>query len=376
MSIGLYDMDMATYRLTPFNLELMKTAAYYKRRGEIVILSPQFIPDKYTKFFIFKDYDNGEYPPGFTQISNCKYYGLAFSNNKYMPLDINIEKMKPDTSIYSKAENLILQDGTKKSQKIWQNLCEAEHCRLSLDGKNIWDKYESQFKHLAVARNLIIHDYDLGQIKDSFYIVKDILSKARTDGWATRIGTKFPINISTGEELLNWSSLKPNSIFYSLSYHGIIPDDAYLELVGRCRERACYTQLEYNVTDGSYGEDEFIKTLLPKIFKQVIISRSYKIKFSLKYDEEFFKDPRWGRVIDLLGFYQTSYTSVPIAAYIRKIPNDCLIDFARAMPEVYLFNKHKQITKPEVRELFYFVKEKNPELFDMFYHCNFESLGG
>jgi hypothetical protein len=31
MSIGLYDVDMNTYKLVPFNLELMKIAAYYKK---------------------------------------------------------------------------------------------------------------------------------------------------------------------------------------------------------------------------------------------------------------------------------------------------------------------------------------------------------
>ena len=32
MSVGLYDMDMATYTLVPFNLELMKLSAYYNGR--------------------------------------------------------------------------------------------------------------------------------------------------------------------------------------------------------------------------------------------------------------------------------------------------------------------------------------------------------
>ena len=40
MSVGMYDMDMATYTLVPFNLELMKLSAYYKKKREVVILSP------------------------------------------------------------------------------------------------------------------------------------------------------------------------------------------------------------------------------------------------------------------------------------------------------------------------------------------------
>ena len=55
MSIGIMDADMATYTLVPFNLEAMKLSAYYKKRGEIVILSPSFTPEKNSKFFYPKD---------------------------------------------------------------------------------------------------------------------------------------------------------------------------------------------------------------------------------------------------------------------------------------------------------------------------------
>ena len=44
MSIGLYDQDMATYTLVPYNLELMKLATYYKNRREIVVLYKTFEP--------------------------------------------------------------------------------------------------------------------------------------------------------------------------------------------------------------------------------------------------------------------------------------------------------------------------------------------
>ena len=47
MSVGLYDMDMATYTLVPFNLELMKLSAYYKKKREVVILSPIFTPERH-----------------------------------------------------------------------------------------------------------------------------------------------------------------------------------------------------------------------------------------------------------------------------------------------------------------------------------------
>ena len=51
----------------------------------------------------------------------------------------------------------------------------SEHARLSLDGKTIWSEYPRQFKFLRSARNLMLHDYDLGQVEGSFEEVKKIV---------------------------------------------------------------------------------------------------------------------------------------------------------------------------------------------------------
>ena len=85
----------------------MKLSAYYKKKGEIVVLSPQFTPEKNTKFIFRKDYDDGCFPTNLTA-PNVEYGGLAFSNNVYEPLPPEIEIMKPDTSIYTKAKPLIM----------------------------------------------------------------------------------------------------------------------------------------------------------------------------------------------------------------------------------------------------------------------------
>lgn len=93
MSIGIMDADMANYTLVPFNLEAMKIASYYKKKGEIVILSPSFTPDRHQKFFFRKDYEDGNYPFGLMRTPNVEYGGLAFSNNIYQPLPLEIERM-------------------------------------------------------------------------------------------------------------------------------------------------------------------------------------------------------------------------------------------------------------------------------------------
>ena len=83
MSVGILDADLTKYILVPFNLEVMKLSAYYKKKGEIVVLAPSFTPERNTKFIYRKDYDDGEYPLALTTTKNVEYGGLAFSNNVY-----------------------------------------------------------------------------------------------------------------------------------------------------------------------------------------------------------------------------------------------------------------------------------------------------
>ena len=378
MSIGIMDADLSTYVLVPFNLEVMKLSAYYKKKREIVIFSPSFTPEKNTKFIYRKDYNDGDFPKGLTKAPNVEYGGLAFSNNVYAPLPREIEIMRPDPSIYERAEAIIMATPgrTREKKKIFQNMMTAEHCRLSLDGKTIWDEHPRQFSCLAAARNLMLHDYDLGAIDGSFEVVSDILKRARTDGWATKIGMKFPIQVRDGQTLLNWSSLNSNSTFYSLRFNGVMDNDTFNEWVGVCRQRAVYSQMEYHITAPWYDPNDFVINLLPQIFKQVIISRSYRVFFSLKYDEGFFPDKRWEDVIRLFNYYHNSYASEPIQRYFNMIANDTLFDFASSchlVPPAYygeVFNIN------QVREIFAFVREYHYPLFKEFYECTAEKLGG
>lgn len=376
MSIGIMDADMSTYTIVPFNLEVMKLSAYYKRKGEMVILSPSFTPERHQKFYYRKDYDDGEYPINLLREDNVEYGGFAFSNNVYKPFPYEIEIMKPDTSIYEKMEQVIMGTNFPQKKKVFQNMMEAEHCRLSLDGRTIWQDYPKQFRFLKSARNLMLHDYDLGQVENSFEEVSRIMQRARTDGWATRIGMKFPIQISDGQSLLNWSSLKSNSMFYSLRYDGVIDDEPFLEWVGMCREKAIYSQMEYHITAARYDPNHFVERLLPKILRQIIISRSYRVFFSLKYDEGFFPDPEWEQVLRLFNYYHNSYSGEPQTSYYNMISDDTLYNFAQNSQKVPKGYYGDVLNKNQIREIFAFVREKNYPLFKDFYECSARSLGG
>ena len=377
MSVGIHDADLSTFALVPFNLEVMKLSAYYKKKGEIVVLSPYFTPEKNTKFIFRKDYDDGRYPNRLTA-PNVEYGGLAFSDNVYQPLPIEIERMKPDTSIYTKAESLMMNapGREREKKKIFQNMMEAEHCRLSLDGKTIWPEYNKQFKFLPAARNLMIHDYDLGAVEGSFEVVQDILNRARKDGWATKVGMKFPVCIRDGQALLNWSSLNSNSTFYSLRYEGVIEDEYFNQWVGSCRQRAVYSQMEYYITPTWYEPNQFVKEMLPKILRQVIISRSYRIFFTLKYDEDFFPDKRWCDVLKLFNYYHNSFSNQAQAKYLNMIADDTLFDFASKCKKNPKWYYGDVFTIDQIREIFAFVREEHPSLFNDFYECSARTLGG
>lgn len=374
MSIGIYDADVANYTLVPFNLECMKISTYYKNRGEIVVMSPEFTPERHRKFFFRKDYEDGRYPPQLTQ-DNINYGGLALTNNIYKPLPLPVERLRPDVRLYEKYEDAFKQQGNRGAT-IYSQLMRSEHIRLSLDGKTLWSDYGTQFKNLAVAPYVILHDYNLGAVKGSYEAIQDILKRGRHDRFHTRIGMKFPVQVNTGEDLLKWSSLPAFTIFYSLSYNGIIPDKAFLPWVGYLRSRAVFKEIEYNVTRGSLTENRFIIDGLPKILEQVTISRSHRVFFSLKYDKDFFSDKRWCQVLDLFNFYMNSLKGT-CAQFFRAVPEDTIAKFIRSFSPKFLAKyQGKSFTAAEAGNIVAFIANTHPVLFEKIQNCSAKSLGG
>lgn len=154
-----------------------------------------------------------------------------------------------------------------KRKKIFDQMIEGEHCRLSLDNKTIWEEYPKQFKALSTTRLIMFHDFDLGKIEGSYEEILKILKKTRKDGWATKVGMKFPITVNSGKELLKWTNLPPSSNFYSLRFEGIIDNNSFENFIALNKDRAIYTQLEYYVTTSSKNEEDFIKNYIQQIYR-------------------------------------------------------------------------------------------------------------
>lgn len=161
-----------------------------------------------------------------------------------------------------------------------------------------------------------------------------------------------------------------------MRYDGVIDDDCIEEFIGACYEKSIYREMEYYVTASSATQAEFLEKYIQKIYRQVVLSRSYRVFFSLKYEENFFFDKRWEQVIDLINFYHNSLKSLPQSIYYKKIQYDTLYDFARATYDELPLKYKCGMTKNQIREIFLFVREKHEGLFDDFYNFNVKKLEG
>lgn len=373
MNIGLYDADMATYTNIPFNLELMKLSSYYKDKNEIVHLSPFFLPDKFSKFIYRKDYSDNVFPKDFWSYKNIEYGGLAFSNNRYISLPEEIEEQKADTYLYEPFRRKFCHNATMT--KAFNNLLKYQHCRLSLDEKNIWKKFDSQLYKDTNVLNLFLHDYNLNAIEGAAEFLAELLQKYRKGMFSGFLATKFPIQIDNSEDLLKWIKIPPSSIFMSIQYNGLMSDETFVEFIQNQKGTSYSRQLDYIVTRGLKSEEDFTIQVLPKIFKQVSFSRRNKVKIILKYDDDFFIDKRWERVIQLFNCYCNIAVCAKKEIYNKTIESDTLYKFVSHFNEKS--NLPKDIfNKQEARELFLFVKEKNYEVFKDFYECSLVQLKG
>lgn len=365
-TLGLYDEDAERYVHTVFNLEIMKLSSYYKRKREIVTMAPSFCPDKYTNFIYRKDYNDGEFPANLTKISNLQYGGLAFSNNRYIALPEEIECRVPDTSIYDFLKTRFC--SSREKEELFRSMRTAAHLRLSLDGNTLWDKVDKQLGEINKKSILFIHDYTLGSINEDFEYVKEVLKQMRTAPIQPRIAAKFPIYITSGEQMLKWASLESSTQFFTLYYDGIMEDELLYELI-----QSGYgfgKKLEYDITNSCYDEKFFFEEVLPKIFRQIIFSRSHLTKISLKYDDDFFKLKGWKEIIDLFNSFAVSlFDSVSSEKLQKILADDSMYSFVKNLPEKAIL-KTFVTDRERARKVFSLIRDKNYELFADFYECH------
>ena len=100
-TIGIYDADFMHYENVIPNLECMKLYSYYLEHNDIVVLAPKLEPERYTRMYVRKDYNDQEYQKEYFA-DNVLYGGRAFTPQLYFPLGREIESSVADPAIYDK----------------------------------------------------------------------------------------------------------------------------------------------------------------------------------------------------------------------------------------------------------------------------------
>ena len=188
MSVGLYDKDMCGYNQIPFNIDIMKLSAYYKRHREIVTLNTNLDPSRYSKFCYRQDYPAADMPSQIFMMPNVEYGGRVFNPTKYVPFPEEIENVSPDVDIYDIWRPRFI--NSKESERLFKLLKHTDHIRLSLDGENVWNKAFSKINFETNRNTVLFHDYDLGKIKDARYVISDLFSRYTKFSAERKIGMK------------------------------------------------------------------------------------------------------------------------------------------------------------------------------------------
>lgn len=371
MSIGLYDEDYIIYHQVPFNLEIMKLSSYYKSKREIVGLSSSFSPERYSKFYYRKDYYDDNFQPYLYKYKNLEYGGLAFTNNIYSPLDEEIEKVRPDPTIYLSKSRMFVNN--KDTEEAFKTMYNAQHLRLSLDGANLWEKFTSQIIN-RYNTSFFFHDFNLNGIKDSQEIIRNLVEFPKKGMAYGRISSKFPIKVNNEKDLLKWANFYPSKNFFPIEYSGVINDEVFSEFIILQKGTSISRQFTYIPTAAARSEEDFIEYYLQRIFRQVCFLRMNRIPISLKYEDNFFKHKEWENVFKLINSYCNIASRLKIEDFKRIIKFDTMYSFAsKGLREEKLFTSDI-FTKDEARELFRFVKDNDYKTFKDFYECSTVTL--
>ena len=360
----MYDADWP--QKTPwYSIDLMKLSTYYKRKGEIVKLSPLFVPEKYSKFLYVRNTNDQAIPSELYRSQNIEYFGDTFHPNKTIVLPKEIEIMPADPTIYNGFSTL---KNTKTEEEfLTRNNCGC-HVRLSMDGETVYPEWRNQAAQKK-AGSLFLYDKNIGNIEGYHDAVAELYDKFSCGKRKVSIVSRYPIQINSIEDYLKWEN--SYQMYKGNYYHhcGPFPNDI-LDFLARPPSK--YKNTIYCVVPSWSMTNHFFNDDICKIFRQLIFLRSFGQSFLLKYGDENSKDVGWGKVFNFFNYY--FFGSAKNYGTKSWHIGHTLYEYAKYKVSDKYYTTSRDIE--ELREVFAFVRENNYELFKLFYECSEVNLIG
>lgn len=326
----------------------MKIAHYHKiSERDIVEMMLSYNPEGFSKTYISKNYEDYNYPPEIMEDPNASWVGATSSANGITRMERIIEDRPADTSIYSNM--LKYYKRNKTTQLTYRTLMEAQHLRLSKNGVKVSPTWETQISQGGKkVYHVIYHDNNITKIAEAAETIRYIGKKYGSK--RVSYGFKFPIHITNDNELDLWGHLPKHRLMNDMRLEDMVSDELLESVI-------IFPQnFKYIINNRYWTIEKFINEL-PHIFLQGNFLFSRSIPFLLNIEQDFLIDERWYDFIDFLNVYFEE---------ARKYGNK-LVFSAFTFCKYCYFNwgKDKKI------EMFLFIKEQSPELFDYLYHLEY-----
>lgn len=319
MYIGLIDQDALFYPKKFFpNLEIMKLASYHKKQRNIVefILDVDIV-DKYSKFYLRKDLQDGVfYDTELILKKGCEYGGLAFTQGLYSPLPDEIEQCIPDFTIY---RNFFKRYNPKIKCGISKNILDnATYLRAIYNDKIQESIVENTIYNNTYGRaNIYIYDQHFLTWENLEYLSELMQNSSQKVKflYPQRI-TDFNLakNICKEKYILPFSSKSPSFIFEKTLYNA-----DFLEIFKESKSFKNTLCLEmgldkYKTYTSKFFEQEIAKNLNWMIY--CIVNKNRKIKFVVsptvpegEYRTILFRMQYW---------YNNNFYSVPFKDFVSE----------------------------------------------------------
>lgn len=317
-------------------------------------MAPSFAPERYTKFFYRKDFNDGDFNQDLTKYENISYGGRAFSN-RYIPLPEEIEQCAPDASIYERYKEIFI-TGAASNKSYYTTLIRGVHLRLSLDGHTVWKNFEKQIPNGVKGRVFFLHDFNLNDIELAAENIVAIMNKYRlSESSKVSLCNKFPIICSNYIDFYKWLLFTFSSVNFLLQYNGIFTDEELATITDQINLSQA-KNIIYNPFPAASSKNDFLEEDLIKIFKQVLFLYRNQKQFSLTYNDSFRVPDEIKKMLNLFTAYGRSDIKHPTSLFY----------FAKQLREKERYHK-EIIIQPEAIKVFSYAQKNYPELFKMFY---------